>query len=113
MSFWINQSDINKEQIELLRSAFNVTGNLYLEFVNTREPELYDPSNEKKSEEISLQSEILPKLKPNELINLLVKVHTNGYNSLNPLEKKLVDEYRGHRNTTPPPEKKRHIVNGD
>lgn len=113
ISFWVGQDQISEEDINLLKNAFKVTSELYVEYINTKNVQPYDQSLKNDHSKNTIESKILPKMSAKEIINLLVKAHTNGYGSLNPVEKSIVDEYRGTKPQTAPPARQRMQIDGD
>ena len=99
MSFWVEKSKVSDADLKLVVEALKLEAPIYVEFMDSTRPELYGqgPSTQE------LRSKIRPELTSRQIIDILVKAHTDP-SSLSGWEKAVVAEYRGSQSAPAKPD---------
>ena len=96
VSFWARRAKVAADEIGLVVAALKLKSPIYVEFIDSRKPE---PFQSDKVKTVTLKSKVAPRLTPEQLIDVLVRGHI-APQSLNKLERAVVDEFRGTRAET-------------
>jgi hypothetical protein len=97
LCFWCEENKIDKKYLDIILEAFKIKSVFWC-CVNSKhyyEYTLGETAVSVKSSE-KLKSKVDPSLTQRQIIDILVKSHTSP-NKLTPLEKKVVDEFRGSK----------------
>lgn len=92
ISFWAMRKEVAPATVELVSNAFKLGGAILVEYIDSKSPEPFT----KAPTTVPMASKVAPKLTADQIIDILVKAHTNPMD-LTPAEKKVVDEFRGNR----------------
>jgi hypothetical protein len=91
ISFWSKKST-SKEAVNLIKKAYKLKGDIVVEYMDSKIPEVFGKETQKTKE---IKSKKHPELSEQEIISILIKSHTKGYSRLTEKEKEVVDEFRG------------------
>jgi len=95
--FWCEEKDIDKKYLDTILAAFKIKS-IYWSAIDSKYYYKYskgEKSVAKKSSKV-LKSMVAPSLTQRQIIDILVKAHTDP-NKLTAIEKKVVDEFRGSK----------------
>lgn len=96
VSFWARRSKVGADEVGLVVAALKLKSPLYVEYIDSRKPELFQAGD---VETVAMRSKVAPQLTPEQLIDVLVRGHI-APQSLSKLEKAVVAEFRGSREST-------------
>ncbi len=98
LSFWDTKRNTPQDIVDRVIHALGLdqADDTFVEFIDSKRPQLVrsKPMDADDNDE-PLHCPAYPELTEREIIDVLVKSHTDGYSSLNQQEKDIVDWYRG------------------
>jgi hypothetical protein len=93
--FWCEESRIDKNYLDIILKAFKIKS-IFWSGINSKYYYEYTKGQTAVAvkSSVQLKSKVSPSLTQRQIIDILVKAHTTP-NKLTPIEKKVVDEFRG------------------
>ena len=92
VSFWARRKHVNDADIELLVRSLKLKEPIYVEFIDSKQAELYKAGATHATKE--LRSKIHPTFDSKRIIDILVRAHVSPM-SITPEEQDIVGEFRG------------------
>lgn len=97
MSFWLESSKLPQSDIDHLIKTFDLSGPVYIEALDSTQPDLYSGAESKTflpNSRKQVVSAVAPHLSKDEIYNIVIKAHNTPW-SLTALEKEVAAEWYG------------------